>query len=376
MPASQPLASQETSPSSEAAICRICLEQTPPFIAPCLCRGSARFVHRSCLDEWRAQQGVALAFTHCSVCRFEYEVTDEQPEPSRLMRFRLHVARDTALLFVIAQTVIAAFAVILHALDRAINCPQQSDWTVPCNTSVVSRIYPRQWSDRTSIVHLSLGPYYVSSVLILLAMLGVLGVVLAMLDKLPRRVPVPEPSAEWQRVSLNVAPLAPALEPGLSRLPGNMAMARAIDEIDVEQDPERPPELDQKAARARAAAAQIAEPSPARGRRHGSSHCCRGSDCNCNGNESNCCLCPSDCSGSDCKCDGEGALALALVAFVIFVLVGIFVGVFFATIAIQRIVQRHIHILNMRTAAQRFPVKDLGATPCGSECHEVLTGRA
>ena len=38
----------------------------------------------------------------------------------------------------------------------------------------------------------------------------------------------------------------------------------------------------------------------------------------------------------------------------------VFVGVFFATIAIQRIVQRHMHLLNMRTAAQRFPVVDLG----------------
>ena len=51
---------------------------------------------------------------------------------------------------------------------------------------------------------------------------------------------------------------------------------------------------------------------------------------------------------------------LALIAFVIFVVIGIFVGIFFATIAVQRIVQKHMHLLNMRTAAGRFPVVDLG----------------
>jgi hypothetical protein len=36
--------------------CRICLdsEGEDELISPCLCRGTQKFVHRSCLDNWRA----------------------------------------------------------------------------------------------------------------------------------------------------------------------------------------------------------------------------------------------------------------------------------------------------------------------------------
>ena len=51
--------------------CRICLEsdQTPddPLIAPCRCAGTTKWVHRGCLDEWRAQNQIPLAFTHLSL---------------------------------------------------------------------------------------------------------------------------------------------------------------------------------------------------------------------------------------------------------------------------------------------------------------------
>ena len=55
--------------------CRICLEsdQTPddPLIAPCRCAGTTKWVHRGCLDEWRAQNQIPLAFTHCPNCKFQ-----------------------------------------------------------------------------------------------------------------------------------------------------------------------------------------------------------------------------------------------------------------------------------------------------------------
>ena len=55
--------------------CRICLEsdQTPddPLIAPCRCAGTTKWVHRGCLDEWRAQNQILLAFTHCPNCKFQ-----------------------------------------------------------------------------------------------------------------------------------------------------------------------------------------------------------------------------------------------------------------------------------------------------------------
>jgi hypothetical protein len=49
----------------EETICRFCLgaEHAREMIAPCLCAGSAKFVHRACLDEWRAKEAYPLAFT-------------------------------------------------------------------------------------------------------------------------------------------------------------------------------------------------------------------------------------------------------------------------------------------------------------------------
>ena len=56
-------------------ICRICHddEEKPenPFISPCLCDGSQRFVHRECLENWRKTSDTA-AF-RCPTCRYEYQ---------------------------------------------------------------------------------------------------------------------------------------------------------------------------------------------------------------------------------------------------------------------------------------------------------------
>lgn len=60
--------------------CRICLEESyiepnstnHDFIAPCQCTGSVSWVHRSCLDSWRATN--PKHFTMCEICQFTYEL--------------------------------------------------------------------------------------------------------------------------------------------------------------------------------------------------------------------------------------------------------------------------------------------------------------
>ena len=39
----------------EIHICRICLEENPPFVTPCSCKGTQAYVHRKCLNRWREQ---------------------------------------------------------------------------------------------------------------------------------------------------------------------------------------------------------------------------------------------------------------------------------------------------------------------------------
>eukprot|EP00434_Breviolum_minutum_P031038 symbB.v1.2.027452.t2/scaffold2817.1/size69569/7 len=58
---------------NEMLTCRICLEseiaEGDQLLAPCLCRGSSKFVHRSCLDQWRVSGFDPKTVTHCGTCK-------------------------------------------------------------------------------------------------------------------------------------------------------------------------------------------------------------------------------------------------------------------------------------------------------------------
>ena len=56
---------------------------------------------------------------------------------------------------------------------------------------------------------------------------------------------------------------------------------------------------------------------------------------------------------------GQPKFQAARVCIGVFVVIGIFVGIFLVTIIFQRIVQSHFHLLAMRAEAKRFIVKDL-----------------
>ncbi|KAJ9507703.1 hypothetical protein QJQ45_019120 [Haematococcus lacustris] len=42
-----------------------------PLIVPCLCTGTAKYVHRQCLEKWR--EATPAAFYKCTVCGYEYQ---------------------------------------------------------------------------------------------------------------------------------------------------------------------------------------------------------------------------------------------------------------------------------------------------------------
>jgi len=56
--------------------CRICLEGDVPalgrLIKPCKCDGSIRYVHLSCLNQWRHTSTTRSAFFQCPQCRYKY----------------------------------------------------------------------------------------------------------------------------------------------------------------------------------------------------------------------------------------------------------------------------------------------------------------
>jgi hypothetical protein len=152
----------------DAPVCRICLssDREDNLIAPCLCKGTQRVVHRKCLDEWRAQESRPRAFTHCPTCKFQY-VTDLMIETTSDMRwayiqYRFLVARDMGAFFILLQLLLCGLAKFIHWCD-----PSES----------IANMYPTEWAEKHATTF-SIGPYYCTAVLIFLAVAGFIGFML------------------------------------------------------------------------------------------------------------------------------------------------------------------------------------------------------
>ena len=54
--------------------CRLCLggEEDGPLLQLCACRGSAKLVHRHCLETWRRTSDKEDAAYRCGECKDEY----------------------------------------------------------------------------------------------------------------------------------------------------------------------------------------------------------------------------------------------------------------------------------------------------------------
>ncbi|KAK4773503.1 hypothetical protein SAY87_028522 [Trapa incisa] len=96
--------------------CRICLEnEGEDLIAPCHCRGTQKYVHRSCLDNWRSTKE-GFAFSHCTECRAVFLLRANVPSDRWWLRlkFQFLVARDHALIFIIVQLIVASLGILVY----------------------------------------------------------------------------------------------------------------------------------------------------------------------------------------------------------------------------------------------------------------------
>ncbi|MCL7026116.1 hypothetical protein MKW94_015723, partial [Papaver nudicaule] len=96
--------------------CRICLDiEGEDLIAPCYCRGTQKYVHRSCLDNWRSTKE-GFAFAHCTECRAVFVLRANMP-PDRWwlrLKFQFLVVRDHALIFIIVQLIVALLGMLVY----------------------------------------------------------------------------------------------------------------------------------------------------------------------------------------------------------------------------------------------------------------------
>ena len=61
-------------PMNNTYQCRICLEDDSEekMIYPCKCSGTSKYVHKTCLNEWRTTSENSDNFDRCELCKYEY----------------------------------------------------------------------------------------------------------------------------------------------------------------------------------------------------------------------------------------------------------------------------------------------------------------
>ena len=112
--------SDSNSPPADA-VCRICFGSAyengaGKLISPCLCSGSMRFVHTSCLDDWRSQSANPRSFYQCDQCNYQYNV--QRTKWAAILESDRLVLATAATLLILATLLAAALLAPLGAAER------------------------------------------------------------------------------------------------------------------------------------------------------------------------------------------------------------------------------------------------------------------
>jgi hypothetical protein len=144
--------------NAEENVCRICLvsERRGKLIAPCLCKGTQRFVHRECLNEWRSQSHAFNAFSHCPTCKFEYLTEETHVAMSHKIINGFVLLFDVCGCFLAVPLAICFLAKFIHVCDP---------------NGYVAKHFPQDWVQLNDMP-LSFGPYYWIATLLMLIAVG------------------------------------------------------------------------------------------------------------------------------------------------------------------------------------------------------------
>jgi hypothetical protein len=107
----------------EEKCCRICLEPDKRInlIAPCSCAGSQKWVHRDCLNRWRATRE-DHAFSRCTECLTSYVLISPKDEKNAKywgnLRFYCFCLRDISLALIFILFLTMLFGLIIYEIDH------------------------------------------------------------------------------------------------------------------------------------------------------------------------------------------------------------------------------------------------------------------
>lgn len=116
------LDSDSNSTNLEERICRICFEEEDDpenntLINPCRCKGSSKWVHTQCLNDWRATSINPEAFTTCLICKYTYRTQQVVNIKTHFKQFNLFLARHSIIFFLINLIGITLLSLVLIKFD-------------------------------------------------------------------------------------------------------------------------------------------------------------------------------------------------------------------------------------------------------------------
>ena len=165
LPESHPIdniVNSESKNNFEQIVCRICMDDCiDEMIAPCLCKGTSKFVHRTCLDQWRGTPSSNLSkFYECNVCKFKYEYVRNYSKSVYKLYF--NKCKNTAYFF--GKLIIFALSfLILFYTTGSIVKNNIGDWT-------------KNWSNsNTAITNIAIG------LGIIIGIIGLLGEIISVI---------------------------------------------------------------------------------------------------------------------------------------------------------------------------------------------------
>lgn len=83
--------------------CRLCFDTfNDELFSPCLCNGSNKYIHRSCLEKWRMSNYNENTAHQCPTCKYEYRIEQSHTKRcSNYLKLGLHLATSLTLIICI-----------------------------------------------------------------------------------------------------------------------------------------------------------------------------------------------------------------------------------------------------------------------------------
>ncbi len=99
--------------------CRICLEEDSPdnMIYPCKCKGTAKYVHKNCLNEWRTTATNRENFYRCEMCHYNYKINVTPMSENKCSKFLRFISNQLLVFYLLYSFFIFIFGKLFYILD-------------------------------------------------------------------------------------------------------------------------------------------------------------------------------------------------------------------------------------------------------------------